>query len=326
MSTGSPTLLRVTSAMVGLTILAATAVSAADKVVIGSTGQGAATNWPVYIASKKGFYEAEGLKPDFVYGSSNTTLMQQLSAGSLDVSLGVGLVDPLRAIDKGAPIAIVSVSMQAPPFVLVAKSTIKTIADLKGKTVSVGGAKDITRIFVERMAIPNGIQPSDYNVVFAGSTAARFAALQAGGVDAALVLPPFSFYAESAGFSNLGLTVDYAKDLPFSGTVVNRDWATKNEALVRKIISVESKTAAWFSDPKNRDEAIKIMEEEGKLKSEDVAKAYDFLREHAFFANAGTVSKSKLGVLISVLGQLGEIEGGTDASRFILPNVTKVLD
>ena len=45
----------------------------------------------------------------------------------------------------------------------------------------------------------------------------RLSALQAGAVDAAILTSPHNFYAEAAGFTNLGWTVEYAKDLPFSG-------------------------------------------------------------------------------------------------------------
>ena len=96
--------------------------------------------------------------------------------------------------------------------------------------ISLGGPKDITSIYVERMLAPHGVKPGEFDMVFAGATSARASALQAGAVDAAILLPPFNFQAEAAGFNELGLTVDYAPELPFSGTVVNRNWAAKNRA------------------------------------------------------------------------------------------------
>ena len=119
--------------------------------------------------------------------------------------------------------------------------------------------------------------------MFAGATSARFSALQAGAVDAAILLPPFNFYAESAGFTNLGLTIDYAKELPFAGAVVGRSWAASHKTTLAKVLSVHNKSMAWFSDPQNRAEAIKIMVDASKLKEADVAKSYDFLHQHEFF-------------------------------------------
>src|SRR5262249_19073899 len=154
----------------GLSLAAALLASpagAAETVTIGTVGQGSATNWPTYIAVAKGYFEAEGIKPDFVYTPGNAPLVQQLAAGSLDVALSSGLVDPLRAIDKGAPVVIVGLEMQSPPYALLAKPGIGSLADLKGKLISLGGPKDITRIFVERMLAPHGVKSRQVHIILA---------------------------------------------------------------------------------------------------------------------------------------------------------------
>ena len=161
------------------------AAAAAETVTVGLVGAVSATHWPVYIGLKNGYYAAEDLKLDMVFIQSSAALVQQLTAGSLDIALSTGLADPIRAIDKGGAISIVRIEMQAPPYALIAKPAIKRWSDLKGKTISIGGPKDITRIYLERMAVPNGVKPGDYDTVFAGATSARFSALTGGAVDAA---------------------------------------------------------------------------------------------------------------------------------------------
>ena len=54
------------------------------------------------------------------------------------------------------------------------------------------------------MLVPNGVKPGEFDMTFAGATSARFSALQAGAVDAAILTPPFNFHAQSAGFTLLG--------------------------------------------------------------------------------------------------------------------------
>ena len=98
----------------------------------------------------------------------------------------------------------VRIEVQAPPYALVAKPSITSLKDLKGKVISLGGPKDITRIYVERMLAPNGVKPGDFDMVFAGATTARASALLAGAVDAAILLPPFNFQAVAKGFNSLG--------------------------------------------------------------------------------------------------------------------------
>jgi geranylgeranyl pyrophosphate synthase len=91
-------------------------------------------------------------------------------------------------------------------------------------------------------------------------------------------------------------------------------------------MAIGEKSLAWFSDGQNRDEAVRIMVDASKLKPEDVAKAYDFLRDHKFFANAGKISRKKLDVLISALRELGDIEGSADVERFIATGIVQVMD
>jgi len=171
------------------------------------------------------------------------------------------------------------------------------------------------------MAVPNGVKPADYDTVFAGATSARFSALQSGAVDAAILLPPFNFYAESAGFTNLGNTIDYASELPFAGVVVGRAWAAAHKSTLEKLISVHNKSMTWFSDPANRAQAIKIMVDASKLKEDDVTKSYDFLHNNKFFETTGKISRSKMGALIKALKELGDVEGSTEIDRFVLPGV-----
>ena len=83
-------------------------------------GSSSANSWPTYVAIEKGFFTAAGLIPDIVFAQSNAAVIQQLAAGSVNVSTNSGLVDPIRAIEKGAPLALIRVEMQAPPYSLLA--------------------------------------------------------------------------------------------------------------------------------------------------------------------------------------------------------------
>ena len=67
-------------------LLASSAARAVDDVTIGTVGSASANIWPVFIGVKKGFFEAENLKVDIVYVQSSANLVQQLAAGSLDIT------------------------------------------------------------------------------------------------------------------------------------------------------------------------------------------------------------------------------------------------
>jgi NitT/TauT family transport system substrate-binding protein len=299
---------------------------ATESVTVGTVGQASAIIWPALIANEKGLYAAEDLKVDIVFVQSSAALVQQVTAGSLGVAISTGLADPLRAVGMGAPVSIVRIEIQAPPYDLVAKPSIASIKDLKGKLVSLGGAKDITRIYVERMLAANGIKPGEFDMVFAGATSARTSALLAGAVDAAILLPAFNFQAESKGFKSLGLTIDYVKDLPFSGTAVNNAWADANKVTLEKLLRAQIRAVAWFEDEKNRAEAVQILKTASGLTQDDVEKSYDFFRNGHFFEPTGKVSRSELNNLAKAMESLGDLPGSLDVDKAVLPGVTQMTD
>ena len=145
-------------------------------------------------------------------------------------------------------------------------------------------------------------------------------------VDATILLPPFNFTAEAAGFSNLGLTADYVKDLPFTAAAVNMNWAQKNPALLRKFLAAHNKSVAWFLDTKNRQEAIDIMVEASRLKPDVIARTFDFLHSRPFIEGTGRVSRTKVGALLAALKGLGDLQGSTEVERFVLPGVAQLSD
>jgi NitT/TauT family transport system substrate-binding protein len=162
--------------------------------------------------------------------------------------------------------------------------------------------------------------------VFAGATAARASALLAGAVDAAILLPAFNFQAIAKGFKSLGLTVDYVKDLPFSGTAVNNAWATAHKASLEKLLRAQNKAVAWFNDPNNHEDAVRILKTASGLTQDDVEKAYVFFRDGHFFEPTGKVSRSKLVSLAKAMESLGDLPGALDVDKIVLPGITQMTD
>ena len=100
-------------ALVAAMMLSAVPARAVDTVVFGTIGSASANLWPWFIGLDKGFFTAENVKLDVVYVPASAAVIQQLTAGSLEMT-DTGLVDPIRAIEQGAALALVALDLVAP--------------------------------------------------------------------------------------------------------------------------------------------------------------------------------------------------------------------
>jgi ABC-type nitrate/sulfonate/bicarbonate transport system substrate-binding protein len=306
-------------------MLLAPSAGAADKVVAGTLG-GQAPLWPFHIAMHKGFFAAEGLSVEVNFIQSGAGVVQQLAAGSLDVALSVGITNPMHAIDKGAALALVRIIGNTPPYVLIGKPGLKSIADLRGKTVSVGQVNDIATVYFERMMAAHGLKKGDYEMFPAGVSAARLAALKAGVADAALVLPPLNFQAAAAGYVTLGVAATYVKDIPFTAMAVVRPWAAAHRDIAKRILAATDKSIAWLADRANRDAALELLVDVARASRSDAEASYDYLREIDYFEPSSKVSRAKLTNVIEVERQAGNIGPGLTVDRLVMPGLTELTD
>ena len=158
-----------------------------------------------------------------------------------------------------------------------------------------------------------------------GSIAAERSPLS-GAVDAAIVLPPSNFQLQAAGYNDLGLTVEYAPELPFSGTAVSKAWATRNQDVLRRVLAVQAKSIEYFYDERNRADLIRILVAVSSQKPEDVEKSYDFFRKNNFFDRTGKISRRQINALLDALVGLGDLPARGNVERFLLPGVAQLSD
>mgnify|MGYP002652653281 FL=1 len=184
---------------------------AETKIAEGIVSHGA-LQWPEYVAAEFGWFKENGVDVELIVVGGGAA--QQLAAGALNIGYS-GFPDFIRATNQGAPIKIVINGVTVPPYGVYAKPAIKQISDLKGKTISIGGAKDVTLIYMQAFMAAGGVKAGDVDFHYAKATPDRFAALVSGGVDAAILYPPATFRAAAQGFTYLGEINDHLKGFPF---------------------------------------------------------------------------------------------------------------
>jgi NitT/TauT family transport system substrate-binding protein len=302
--------------------LAPMAARAAETITVGAPGAPTAVLWPLYIGMERGFFAAEAVAIDVVFARSSANVIQQVAAGSLDLG-ETGALDPIRAVDQNADVAIFCIEATPSPYGLMVTPDIKSVHDLKGKLVAIGAAVDIARTYLDAMLEANGMEDAEIDSLPSSSTAARLAAMEAHSAVAGMLTPPALFKAQSDGFVLLATAHDYPTKFPFEAASINRTWATKNPELAKKFLSAQAKAVTWFYDEKNRDAAIQIMAKASGDTIDDVTKSLDFFRRIDFFDRDTAISKAGMRAAIAILQQHGDIKDELAVEKLIVPAVSR---
>lgn len=181
-----------------LLILTAFPVRAADNVVrIGFQKYGT-----LVLLKEKGLLE-ERLKPlgysvEWTEFPGGPQLLEALNVGAIDYGT-TGEAPPIFAQAAGAPLLYVGYEPPAPggeAILVPADSTLKTVADLKGKNVALNKGSNVHYLLVKALE-KAGVSYSDIKTSFLPPADAR-AAFEKGAVDAWVIWDPFLAAAEAA--------------------------------------------------------------------------------------------------------------------------------
>ena len=240
------------------------------------------------VAKEKRFYEQEGLDVELIKMSA-TLANLALIGGNVD--FGAAGAAAIPSVLRGAPLRFLFHTYYRPIYWLYAQRDIRDLRGLKDKKVGVSGIGSgpdlLLREFLKKQGLEGG---RDVAILALGVGTARFFALKAGSVDAAMLSPPSNFMAEEAGFRQL---VSFVKEdlVDLQSAVVVREGATQSDpALVEKFLRGTLK--GFFYARENRAGTVPILARVQNIKEDLAAKTYDVSRP-AMTAD-GTVSDELL--------------------------------
>lgn len=241
--------------------------------------------WPNLAAAKRGFFDKEKVTTELLYIGEVAAEVQQVIGGSLDVAYTTCEV-AVRAIDKGADISIIGETDRLYPYSIMSSPKIKTMADMKGKTIILAAQKDLLTVAWNKWVHENGGAPQDVDQVYDGATPNRYSALANGAVQAALVSQPFDFRAKAEGYFELVNYSSYLSDYAFVCAAARKDWGKKNPELAKAYMRAMANATAWLYDPANKEDAISVLVESSKQDRALIAQTYDY-----YFGNIHPFSK-----------------------------------
>jgi len=218
---------------------------AAEKVriAVSSKSLGFLDTW---AAKERGFFRKHGIDAEIIAMRPPLTI-GAIQAGEIDYAWGASTIS--RGAISGAPVRIVSLALRSSFHTLVARPHIKTITDLKGKTIAVtiGAADD----FVARHLLRRGgVDPRDVAFVNMGGSDTRFPALVTGQIDATPISLPFFVVAKRQGFNLLGTASDVI-DMATVGIGTSTKKIQQEREQVKKLVRAQLDTLRWIKQQKS---------------------------------------------------------------------------
>lgn len=145
----------------------------------------------VFIAKTKGFFDKYGVNAEMTKFGNGSDLMKQVVGGNIDV--GIAGVPPVLINMAADPtVKIIGAVHNNGSGIFIKKgSGIKTIADLKGKTVAIPGPGSIQDIMLRKLLVDNNLKYNvdvDIKTISAGQ---MLQTMSAGSIDAAIIWEPF---------------------------------------------------------------------------------------------------------------------------------------
>jgi NitT/TauT family transport system substrate-binding protein len=214
------------------------------------------TIFPIWMGEAGGFYEKEGLKVEVITMEGGSRGVQVLLSGEIQ-AMHVGLAPVVQANKQGADLRLVTSTGNTIPITIFATMAIKSMAELKGKTIGISTFGSETDIAISIALKQVGLSRQDVTISQIGGSSQRFAALSAGRIDAAPLLEPGITMAKEKGFNPL---VDLAAaNTPwiFDSVVVTNSYLKgQRDTLTRFVRGYVAGAYLALSDEKKAKEVI----------------------------------------------------------------------
>jgi ABC-type nitrate/sulfonate/bicarbonate transport system substrate-binding protein len=222
-------------------------------------------NLPLWAAERQGFFEANGVRVVLTPTPNSTFQMQGLAEGRFDIAMTA--MDNVIAYQEGQGEAKIPEIPDMFAFMgadngflsLAGGQGVKSIADLKGKKLSVDAMTTGYAFVLRELLAKNGISESEVTFERAGGVVGRFQELLKGTHAGTILITPFDLLAMQKGHAQLARAAEQLG--AYQGVVgaARRSWARENEAALVGFIRAYRQGVQFLYEPVNWEVAEALL-------------------------------------------------------------------
>jgi ABC-type nitrate/sulfonate/bicarbonate transport system substrate-binding protein len=310
--------LRRSAALLGGALLVALAAQAspprasAETLRVGKAVGVAFSFVPLDIGMRQGLFAQNGLDIESTTFAGDARLQQAMAADGIDIALGSG--PGMAFIAKGVPIKGIAAMAGAPLLLslIVRPDGPRSLAELKGKTVSVSSAGSLTYWLISETSRLQGWGPNGIKIASLGAPQAQHIALERGDTDGMVADISSAFDLEKNGKARILMRFgDLVKDFH-----IHVIFAT-DKAIASRPAAVSAFLKGWFATiafmRRNKAATVAIaMDVMGKDEA-IISRSYDELMP--MFSDDGRFDPKALAVLAKSYVELGVLVQQPDMSK-----------
>ena len=281
-------------------LVAAQPALALDEVLISYAGP-SITFLPAEVARQRGFFREQNLDVKLLLTRTEVD-RAALASGNIHYTLRAGSTFVSAA--RGLPVRIVLLGTTKPFWGLVVRPEIKSVSDLKGKSMGVPGLLGSQQISAKFILKQGGLDPDRDIIYRVVDTGTRIGGMLSGSIDSAMMDYGEAFRAKKMGLKLLINAADF-HGLLAGGLGVNTGKLRDQPDQVRRVIRAMLQALRYLRE--NPDGTQQIMMSWLKLDREMAAEIYQMAINN--YTRNGMVEDSMLNSLVTTMLAEAGIKG-----------------
>jgi len=273
--------------------IAAAPAGAAEKLRVGKAVPQAFSFVPLDVGIEKGIFAKHGVDVQYTAFHGDAKMQQAAAADSIDILVGSG--PAMAFIVKGSPIKAVA-AMAGPPLLLVIAvrpDGPKTVADLKGKKISVSTVGSLTYWLTSQTSERQGWGPKGIQIEPMGGMPGQIAALKRGDTDGLVTDISTALDLEKKGQARILVRFNDIKDFHIHVIFATNKILVSHPEAVRKFLAGWFDTIAYMR--KHKAETVKIAMQVMHKDEDITSKTYDDIMP--MFSDTGKFNPKALATL-----------------------------
>ena len=275
------------------------------------------------VAEREGFFAREGIRIERVRfpltGDRPTDRELMINSRDKFDMTRVQTTFLIEEVFRGANFAAVAGVVNNPAYFMVARPEIKTVAELKGKSLAVTIPNDGITMTAQKILAAHGLKEGDVEIKDIGGSGPRVACLKSGACAAASLSQPSVFEAWDAGFHTLAMHKEVGSYV-YVVDMVDRSWAEAHSETLTKYVRATAAAFRFIHDSRNRDAVVRAAMEQAAQPEQRARQMLDYYWDpkNEVLPQQGEINMDGLKAMIGLLNEFGMIKAPLPApERFV---------